>query len=308
MELITLNNNLNKFIDNMVVTIGEFDGIHTAHLTLIKKVIEIGKKNNLKTGLITFDPHPDFVLKKQTDNKYITPLSEKIDIIRNLNLDYLLIIPFSIQVANLEPKTFVKMYLQSIGVKEIVVGFDFHYGKYGSGTAFSLTNDANNEIKTTIIDEIKYKNEKIGSSRIKELLKNGKVKEAIAIMGRPYEIKAKVVRGMQIGSKIGLPTANLLINEDFVNVKPGVYVVKVHYLNKEYCGICNIGHNPSFNYKNDLTIEVHLLDFDDNLYDKEIIVDFIEFLRNEIKFPSVDEFKIQIQKDIEIARTIFKNI
>lgn len=302
MEIIYLNSLNNQYIDDLAITIGQFDGVHLAHLALIKKVKEIAVKKSLKSGLMTFDPHPDFILKKQVDETYITPINEKIAFLKELEVDYLLIVKFTPEIASLDPKVYVDQYLRSIGVKEVVVGFDFHYGAFGKGCAATLEKDSDYTIKTTIIDEIKYENQKMGSSLIRKLLKEGNPEEVNKILGRPYQINAKVVKGMQIGSKIGIPTANLEIDEAFVKVKPGVYAVKVAYLGKNYRGICNIGHNPSFNYQNLLTMEVHIIDYSGDLYGERISVAFIAYLRDEHCFPTIDDFKQQIKKDIEIAK------
>ncbi len=304
MEIIYLDSLNNQYIGDLAVTIGQFDGVHLAHLALIKKVKEIAACKNLKSGVMTFDPHPDFILKKQVDETYITPINEKIAFLRELKVDYLFIVKFTPFVASLEPKVYIDKYLKAIGVKEVVVGFDFRYGGFGKGSAMTIEKDSDYTIKTTIIDEIKYKNQKIGSSLIRTLLMEGQIEKVIKILGRPYQINAKVVKGMQIGSKIGIPTANLEIGESFVKVKPGVYAVRVTYLGKNYRGICNIGHNPSFNYQNLLTMEVHIIDYSGDLYGERLSVAFIAYLRDEHCFPSVDDFKMQIVKDIEIAKQL----
>ena len=151
---------------------------------------------------------------------------------------------FDIEVAGTNPLDFVKNYLLNIGVKEVVCGFDFSFGKFGKGKANDITDFSGGLINTTIIDEIKFNNQKIGSSLIKELLGCGDVLKVKQIMGRFYSVTAKVVKGSQIGKKVGVPTANLEINSEFADVKAGVYSVLVHYNNEKYLGVCNIGHNP----------------------------------------------------------------
>lgn len=306
MEIIYLNFLSNNFIDYLAITIGEFDGVHKAHLTLIEKVKEIGKEKKLKTGLITFEPHPDFILNKQSEKAYLTPLKEKISIIEKMGLDYFFIIPFDNLIANLEPKKFINNFLVAIGVEEVVAGFDFHYGKCGIGTAQTIKNDSDKRINVSIVEEIMYNDKKISSSLIRKYLAEGKIKDANILLGRPYQLSTKVVKGMQIGTKIGVPTANLILNDNYVKIKPGVYVVMVNANNIEYLGICNIGHNPSFNYQDKLTIEVHLIDFSGDLYNKEIKISFIDYIREEEKFPSIEVFQKQILKDIEIAKNTIK--
>lgn len=306
MEIIHLDSPNNHYIDDLVVTIGQFDGVHLAHLALINKVKEIAKEKKLKSGLMTFDPHPDFILKKQVDETYITPIKEKIAFLNDQNLDYLFIVKFTTETASMLPKKYINNYLLSIGVKEAVVGFDFHYGSFGKGSAKTIEEDSDYQIKTTIIEEIKYENQKIGSALIRELLSEGNPRKVIEILGRPYQINAKVIKGMQVGSKIGIPTANLEIDESFVKVKPGVYAVKVDYHDHVYRGICNIGHNPSFNYRNLLSMEVHIIDFSGDLYGERISVSFIDYLRDEQQYPSINAFKQQIEKDLAITKEIVK--
>lgn len=306
MEIIYLNFLSNNFIDHLAITIGEFDGVHKAHLTLIEKVKEIGKEKKLKTGLITFEPHPDFILNKQSEKAYLTPLKEKISIIKKMGLDYFFIIPFDNLIANLEPKMFINNFLIAIGVEEVVAGFDFHYGKCGIGTAQTIKNDSDKRINVSIVEEIMYNDKKISSTLIRKYLAEGEIKDANILLGRPYQLSTKVVKGMQIGTKIGVPTANLILNDNYVKIKPGVYVVTVNVNNIDYLGICNIGHNPSFNYQDKLTIEVHLIDFSGDLYNKEIKISFIDYIRDEEKFPSIEVFQKQILKDIEIAKNTIK--
>ncbi len=307
MDVIRLKKENINFIDNLSAAIGQFDGLHIAHLELIKKAKLISKKRGLKSAIITFDPHPDFVLKKQVDETYITPIDEKIKLIESFDVDYLIIINFTKEVASTEPVDFVKYYLLNIGVKEVVCGFDFSFGKFGKGKGSAITEYANGLINTTIIDEIRFDNKKIGSTLIRELLNNGDVLKVKEIMGRFYSVTAKVVKGSQVGKKVGVPTANLEINNDFVDVKSGVYSVLVHYDKQKYLGVCNIGHNPTFNYQANKRIEVHILDFDKDIYEDELIVEFLEYLREESKFSSIEEFQNQIKKDI--VNTIkYKNL
>lgn len=299
MDVIKLNKDNIRFIDNLSAAIGQFDGLHIAHLELINKAIYIAGNKSLKSAIITFDPHPDFVLKKQIEETYITPIEEKIKLIETFNVDYLVIINFTKEVAGTNPKDFVNDYLVNVGVKEIVCGFDFSFGKFGKGKGTSISEYSNGLINTTIIDEIKFDNKKIGSTLIRELLMSGDVSKVKEIMGRFYSVTAKVIRGSQIGKKVGVPTANLEINSDFVDVKSGVYSVLVHHDNKKFLGICNIGHNPTFNYQANKRIEVHILNFNKDIYEEELVVEFLEFLRNESKFESIEAFQTQIKRDIE---------
>ena len=297
MDVIKIYNEIPK-LDNLVCAIGQFDGLHVAHLKLVEETLRIGKEKNLKTGLITFDPHPDFILNKQNNKTYLTPLENKIKLIESLNLDYLIIINFTIEVASLDPSIFVNKYLTSLGVKEIVCGFDFKFGKFGKGRPNHIIEYSNNEINVTVIDEIKFNEEKIGTTQIKELLSVGKVDIVKELLGRYYSITSTVIKGSQIGSKIGVPTANLLIKEDFFDVLSGVYSVIVKVNNQKHLGVCNIGHNPSFNFQASKRLEIHIIDFNEDIYDEEVEVSFIKYIRGETVFKDIDLFKEQIKKDI----------
>lgn len=297
MELVILDKTNFKFDNSLVVAIGQFDGIHLGHLSLLNKTIEIGKENNYKTAVMTFDPHPDFVLGKDTKLTYITPFEEKKKMIENLGFDYLIVINFDLEIANMEPISFVEKYLVEQNVKEVVVGFDFVFGKRGSGKAEEINALSKNRIKTTIISKQNYNNEKIASSRVKDKLKNGDMEEVKNLLGRYYSITGKIVYGKQVGKTIDVPTANLEYDEKYVDLKPGVYATIIEIDNNTYIGITNFGNNPSFNYTNKRTIETHILDFDKNIYEKNAKISFVKYLRKEEKFASIEEFQKQIEKD-----------
>lgn len=309
MDIIYIDyNNLNKNNEPIVATIGQFDGLHVAHISLINKTIEIAKKKLMKSAIFTFDPHPDFVLKKDLSNVYITPLNEKVDILSNLGLDYMFIIKFDLNIAGIEPNDFVNNILVMNAVKEVVVGFDFSFGKNGKGKPNDISQLSNNLINTTIIDEIKYNEEKIGTTLVKEFLKIGKLDEVYKLLGRYYKISGKVVEGNKIGRTLDLPTANLKVDKQFANIKPGVYVVKVIIKDKEYFGFANLGYNPSFNESNDMIFETHIFNYSADLYGMILEVELLSFIREEIKFTSKEEFLKQIKIDKEKSINYLKKL
>lgn len=306
MELIyiDLEHPNNLIPDQLVATIGQFDGLHRGHLVLFKKALEIGKNKSLKTAVITFDPHPDFVLGKSKDFSYVTPINEKKQLLERLGFDYLLIVKFSFEVAKLEPAIFVKKYLLDLNIKEVVVGFDFGFGDRGKGKPQDITPLSDGIIHTTIVEEVKYQNEKIGTEKIKKLIALGKVDEVKEWLGRYYTISGMVMEGNKIGRTLKIPTANIMIKDDFVKVLPGVYAVMVECQKKSYIGIANIGHNPSFNYRPQSILEVNILDFDKYIYGDEIAISFIKYLRPEKVFDSKEAFQRQIDKDRVIAKEL----
>lgn len=294
MELIRLNFENNNFPANLVCCIGEFDGIHFAHQALIKKVVEVSKLKKLKSAVITFDPHPDYVLNKSSKEKYITPLSDKALILEKMEIDYLLVINFDNRLSNLSYIDFYDFFLKSFDT--IIIGYDFKFGYKGIGSPEKLTKLHKNVI---IIDKIIYSNKKIGTKDIVSQLLNGNLEFVNKILGRNYKVTGKVIEGSKIGNKIGYPTANLLILDKYYEVKSGVYCVNVLYENKGYLGIANYGVNPSFNKVDIPRLEVHIFNFEKDIYNEVISVEFIEYLREEIKFENIEQFLKQMKKDCD---------
>lgn len=299
MEIIRINKSMQfPILDKPIVAaLGQFDGLHEAHRVLINQAIYLAKDYGFNSAVITFEPHPDIILKKQITSTYLTPLDAKIKVLSHLGINYLIIIDFNEKIAKLSHDLFIKNFLVPLGVKDVIVGYDFRYGYRGEGNIHTITIDSGNLIETHVVDEIKYHNQKLGSTLIRKLLEEGKVEEVKMILGRYYEVIGLVVEGNQLGRKIGFPTANLALREDFAYVKSGVYGVIVDVHRKKYLGICNLGYNPSFNLQAIRRFEVHILDFEGDLYYQEIQIQFVIRLRDEMKFISKDMFIKQIQKD-----------
>lgn len=303
MELIYLDNqNLTKIDDELIATIGQFDGLHQAHMVLINQTITIAKHKNLKSAIFTFDPHPDYLIRKDLLNTYITPLKKKIEYLKKTELDYLVVIHFSEDIMKMSPLEFVDKILLANHVRETVVGYDFSFGQGGTGKAVDIGRLAYGKINNHIISEKRYQGEKIGTSLIKRLLKKGKMEEVSFLLGRHYQIEGEVVKGRQIGRTIHVPTANLKVSSDFAMIKRGVYIVRVMIDDGAYLGIANFGNNPSFNYQENMVFETHIIDFSGDLYGKLLKIELIQYLRPEIKFDSKEKFVEQIKKDIEAAK------
>lgn len=298
MEVVNFNEYL-KNNDNfeLSVSIGDFDGVHLGHQALIKKVKELSKIHNTKSAIITFEPHPSIVLGKTDEYEYVTPLNEKIKVLESYDLDYLILIDFNETLMKTSPQDFVVNYLLKINVIDVVVGYDFTFGSNKLGKACMINQLSRGKIRVEIIDEIKYKTSKIGTTLIKKELKNGNLTDVYNMLGRFYRICGIVSRGRGVGRTIELPTANIITNENYVKVKPGVYGVIVTILGNRYIGLANYGHNPSFNYKNELTLEVNIINCNHDLYNQNIIIDFVTYIRNEQVFVSKLEFLEQIEKD-----------
>lgn len=298
MELINVSIKNNMMPQNIVACVGEFDGVHIGHQKLIEEVVRISKQKNIPSGIITFDPHPDFVLNKKTEFTYITPLEEKIKYIETMyNLDYFIIVNFDLEMSRLDYHDFYNLFLKNLDT--IVVGYDFRFGFKGMGNV-----DVLNQLHKSVIviDKIIFNDEKIGSKNIIKLLSLGDINTTNKLLGRLYKITGVVSKGSQIGNKIGYPTANINIDESYCLLKKGVYAVRIQYNNKYYLGICNYGYNPSFNKIIKPRLEIHIFDFNEDIYGEVIDVEFIENIRDEFVFPTVDDFLNQLKKDCDYCK------
>ena len=308
MEILMFEEYLSRnYNHDLVVAIGQFDGIHIAHKELLKITLNSAKTNNYKSAVITFDPHPDYVLGKDETNKRVMSIEEKAKVLGEIGIDYLIIIRFSKEVSRITPKQFIIDYLFTIKVKEVVVGSDFVFGRNGSGSGEMILELSGMKIKGTVVPEMRVDDEKIGTCKLKCLLKEGKVKEIKRWLGRNFSVIGIVEQGRQIGRTIGFPTINLSLRDDFVDIKKGVYAVYVYYNYKKYQGIANIGNNPSFNFKNNLSLETYIFDFEKDIYNEIVTIEFIDFIREEKKYNSKEELISQINEDIVLVKKILNN-
>ncbi|HHX80124.1 MAG TPA: riboflavin biosynthesis protein RibF [Acholeplasmataceae bacterium] len=304
MELIKFENQDYQHLGGITLALGEFDGLHLAHQKLINETIKYARENNLKAAVLTFDPHPDFVLKKRPYQGYITPLTEKAKTLAALGIDYLIVVNFTEEFASLLPEEFENNVLGKFDIRKIFIGFDYRYGAKGRGNSESLKA----KYPVYVLERIDYNNKKMGSEGIRELLTHGRIQEVTKLLGRYYNIVGKVVPGNKVGRKLGIRTANINLEEDYQYLKKGVYAVFVNIDSKRYFGVCNIGHNPTINYQKRPRLEVHILDYEKDLYGKYISIDFVEYLRPEIKFSDPESLVKQIEKDIINAKKILEEV
>jgi len=292
-------------IKNSVVSIGMFDGVHLGHLSVINRVIDVARENNLKSIIITFSNSPTSYFSKDKSDLQITNTNEKIDLFNSTELDYLFVIEFNQYIANLNPTTFVNDILISFfNVKYIVFGYDNHFGKNREGT-FEFINKNFKGIKAELIVASKENRQTISSTRIKEEILEGNITSANKLLGRNYNLNGKVVKGLQLGRKLGFPTANLnCLNQQKLIPKNGVYYTKTNVNKKEYLSVTNIGKKPSVQNSNLVSIETHILDFDQSIYHQTLSIKFIDRIRNEIKFNHIEDLIEQITKDIIVVRKL----
>jgi riboflavin kinase/FMN adenylyltransferase len=300
MEVIKLNGN--KVEKDTVCAIGFFDGVHLAHQELIEKTIEIGNKKGLKKAIITFDVHPKSVLF-DLDYHYLTPLPKKLEVFEKFDVDYVYLIVFNKEKAQLTPTEFIDFYLQNIDT--LVCGFDFKFGVRGSGKVSTLKESK--YFDTVVVEEVTYDGFKVGSTHIRDLVQGGQVDKVYDILGDYYSIKGEVVHGAKKGRMIGYPTANIDSNE-YLMPRRGVYATLTYIDGVEYKSMSSIGHNPTLNCRIDLSLESHIFDFDQEIYGKVIEVKFIKRLRDEIKFDGIDALIKRIDQDQVESLEILKNI
>ncbi|NEW80289.1 MAG: bifunctional riboflavin kinase/FAD synthetase [Gelidibacter sp.] len=281
------------------VTIGTFDGVHLGHQKVLSNLINSAKKNSASSVLLTFFPHPRMVLQKDSHIKLINTLEERIKLLKKTGLDALVIHEFTEDFAEKTALDFVKKVLvDHLKISNLIIGYDHRFGKNREGNFDQLTEYGKifgfevNKISQQEIDHIT-----ISSTNIRKAIELGNIEEANRYLGYYFMLTGDIVKGKNLGEKIGFPTANLFIEETYKLLpKTGSYIVKSEMENQTVYGMMNIGYNPTVKGKKQ-TIEIHFFDFNKDLYGKKIQVDVLKFLREEQKFDSVDALKKQLEKD-----------
>ena len=291
------------------VTIGTFDGVHFGHQKIIERLVREAKKANKKSVLLTFFPHPRMVLQKDNSLELINTIEERAELLKKTGLDYLIIHPFSKEFSRMTALEFVREILvNQLHISKLIIGYDHHFGKNREGNIVQLTEYSHlydfvvEEIPAQDIDDVS-----VSSTKIRRALAEGNLKTANSYLGYNFMLSGKVVNGKQLGGKIGFPTANIDVKEDYKLIpKTGVYVVKSNLENKTVFGMMNIGNRPTVN-GNHQTIEVHFFDFNKDLYNQNLTIELLYFLRDEKKFESLESLIRQIKKDEKTARKYLKN-
>lgn len=310
MELISLTypHKLKKeSIPNTVAAIGFFDGIHIGHQKVIDQAKLLAKEQDMKSAVITFDPHPSVVLKKEkTDVQYLTPLTVKKSLMEQLDVDYLYIIRFDKTLSQLSPKEFLEHFIVGLNIDHLVAGYDFSFGFKGAGNMSNIQTFIDKPLAITKVEKISYHDQKVSSTRIRSLLKEGNLELTEKLLGRPYSVVGEVVRGEQRGRTIGFPTANFKITEPYFLPRVGVYAVEVIMENNVFYGMANLGYNPTFTDQIvDPKLEVNIFDLNQNLYGEILQVNWKSYIRDEVKFSSIEELVEQIRQDEKNVRHFF---
>lgn len=299
-----------EFTYSRAITIGSFDGVHIGHQEILKKCKDIAKSYNLRSTVITFEPHPRLVLSKDAELKLLTSFEEKKSYFENLGIDELIVINFTLEFAKLNAEEFIKDLVHNkIGFNWLIIGYDHRFGKERSGDE-SLLRELGLKYgfhiekvgPSTVGEDI------VSSTKIRKLLLKGDVVRANKMLGRYYSIESSVVRGAGRGKILGFPTANLEpINELKLIPAKGVYAIEAKLNETVFQGVLNIGERPTFGDALEPLLEAHIFDFNENIYGKNVSIYFVERLRDEKKFGDVEELRNQIREDIEKAKKILIN-
>lgn len=297
--------------EKAVITIGNFDGVHIGHQALFHEVIERADAMGGTSIAMTFDPHPVRFLNKKGSPSLITLCEQKVELINSSGIDAIIVVPFDIAFATLTARMFVEeVLLKRIGMKTIVVGQDYTFGKGREGNLDMLKEMAAElDFEVVVTDWIQSANAargRISSTRIRELVMAGDLRKAEKMLGRHYQIRGTVATGRDRGGKLlGFPTANINLQDELCP-KTGVYAVSVECGGEVYKGVANIGYSPTFD-DHEFTVEVHILDFSKDIYGEKIRVNFFERIRDEIKFSDISKLSDQITADIKTAREILQS-
>jgi len=294
-----------------VITLGTFDGLHLGHQQIVEEVIRKSKLLGGRNYLLTFDPHPRKVIPGRNDIKLLSTLDEKISILEQLSLENLFVINFTSEFSKQSPEEFVEKYLvNGIGLNEIVIGYDHHFGKGRDGN-FELLQRLGSKFNfhVTLVPEFSVDGETISSTKIRNALIAGDVVKTAKMLGRNYSFKGTIVRGDGRGKKLGFPTANISVDDqDKLLPAKGIYVAECIVEDEKHFGLLSLGSRPTFHKDGDVIPEFYIFDFDRDIYDQVMQVNLVERIRDEEKFNSVDDLIIRMKKDEEVGKEILSKL
>jgi len=292
-----------------IVSTGTFDGVHKGHVQIIKQLC--AKKENEESVLITFSPHPRIVLYPDQDLKLINSIEEKIELFKNYPIDHLIIQNFDFNFSRLSPLEYIRDFLvQRIGLSKLIIGYDHHFGR-NRESSLEIIKEYSELFNFEVVTVPKFRQDgvSVSSTKIRNFLEDGKVELVNQLLGYKFSFTGRVVKGKGVGKSIGYPTANLEVDDKHKLIPAiGVFSVYVFIKGVKYFGMLNIGKNPTFGLDHPITVELHILDFSQNIYFEELKLVILSKIRNEIKFESKEKLISQLEKDELRARNYFNNL
>jgi len=289
------------------VTIGVFDGVHRGHQHLVGSLIERARADGLAAVALTFNPHPRAVLRPGFAVTYLTSLEERVELLQGLGLDAVGVLAFTSELAQLSPRDFLALLVDELQMRLLMVGPDFALGRNRAGT-ITVMRQVGEELgfRVEVAPLLTEDDEKVGSSSIRQALTDGDVSRVRRLLGRPFSLRGPVVTGDQRGRTLGFPTANIAIGLDRALPAYGIYVTRAYVGESTYESCTSIGIRPTFDVDPRPTVETFIIDFDENVYGRELRIDLLERLRGELKFDSAEALVDQMHKDIEGTRAYFR--
>lgn len=285
------------------IALGSFDGLHLGHMCLIDRCMELSREFGVNSMIYTFKNHPLSVVNPEAAPKLLMDNFTKQELLKDIGIDILCLTEFNENIMHMDGEAFVKQLLSKFNMAGVVVGFNYRFGYKNHGNVELLLDLGKKYgFSVFVINPMDYDAELISSSRIRKLIEDGMIAEANHMMFKPFRLRGSVITGKQLGRKLGYPTANISVDERFVIPKPGVYYSNVRYNGEYYLGMTNVGYNPTVESTNKINIETYILGFDKFIYSEELDIFFIERIRDEIKFSSLEELITQMKKDYNYVK------
>jgi riboflavin kinase/FMN adenylyltransferase len=299
-----IDNNFEGILNKKTyIALGSFDGLHLGHMSLIEKCIQLSEQHNGKSMVYTFRNHPLTVVNPNIAPKLLMDNQSKTEILREVGIDILCLIDFNKEVMQMTAENFVQELLTKYNMGGVVVGFNYRFGHRNQGNVSLLLELGHKyDFKVEVMNPLDFQSELISSSRIRNLVENGDVIQANKMLFKPLMISGEVISGKKLGRTLGYPTANIMVDERFIIPSPGVYYTKVKHKNRTYIGMTNVGYNPTVESTTKINIETYILNFDKDIYGDSIQVYFIERIRDEVKFSSLEELVNQMKKDFHYVK------
>ncbi|MCZ2492507.1 riboflavin biosynthesis protein RibF [Dellaglioa carnosa] len=298
-----------KEIDDEAISLamGFFDGVHLGHQKVILKAKQKANEKKIKLAVMTFDKYPSVQFQKKPERsiKYLTSMEKKISLMEGLGVDIFYILTLNNDLASLTPQDFVTKYMIDLHAQVVVAGFDYTYGKKDIANMDTLSKYAHQQFEVVTVPELISEDQKISSTRIRAAIDKGQINDVNRLLGYEYQTIGEVVHGEARGRELGFPTLNLEFNEHIRIPGPGIYVTRVQVSGVWYRGMASIGYNVTFGQDRELTVEINLFDFNEMIYGQQVTVEWLSYLRSEIKFDGIDGLISQLNQDKKMTNAYF---